>query len=295
MDTQASADIPGVSRRALVTLIGFGAIGSTVFDAFVDDPDIAISQIITSPRSVEAVQRRVGTSVVVVSSVDELPQRPQFALECAGHRAIGDHVIPLLRRGVDCAIASVGALTDDALREALNAAEVAGGTRAAPLSGAVGGIDALSAAAVGVLHEVRYTGRKPVDAWRGTLADAAGRLNAVCGATVIFDGTAGEAARLYPKNANVAAAVALAGIGFGRTRVQLIADPAATTNTHIVWARGIFGELRVEIDGNPSAQNRKTSALTAFSAIRFLRDQCLGPHTVRTSRKERFQDTRDSD
>ncbi|WP_213768572.1 aspartate dehydrogenase [Caballeronia sp. dw_19] len=275
MDIQPSAGALGGDSRARVTLIGFGAIGSTVFDTLAGGSAIVIDQIVTSPRSVEAVRRRVGASVAVASTVDGLPRRPQFALECAGHRAISDHVIPLLRRGVDCAIASVGALADDALREALNDATASGGVRVALLSGAVGGLDALSAAAVGGLDEVRYTGRKPTDGWRDTPADAAGVLDGIRAATVIFDGPAGTAARLYPKNANVAAAVALAGVGFERTRVQLIADPTATTNTHTIWARGVFGELRVEIDGNPLAQNRKTSALTAFSAVHFLRDRCV--------------------
>jgi aspartate dehydrogenase len=264
-----------VGSTARVALIGCGAIGATVFDAFIDHPDIVIDQIVTSPRSAETVRRRVGVATVVASTVDGLPRRPQIALECAGHRAIGDHVIPLLRLGVDCAIVSVGALADAALREALRAAELKGGRRATLLSGAVGGLDALRSAAAGGLAEVHYTGRKPVAGWHGTPADGGGMLDDVRSATVIFDGTAGAAARLYPRNANIAAAVALAGIGFERTRVQLIADPLATSNVHVIRASGVFGELRVEIDGNPLAGNPKTSALTAFSAIRFLRGRCM--------------------
>jgi aspartate dehydrogenase len=273
MDIQAHADFHDGRRRASVTLIGFGAIGATVFDAVMHDPDFTIDQIVTSSRSVEAVQRRVGRAAVVTSTLDELPRRPRLALECAGHRAIGDHVIPLLRLGADCAIVSVGALADSTLHEAFYAAEAAGGTRATLLSGAIGGLDALSAATAGGLDEVRYTGRKPVAGWRGTLADADGLLDEVHVAKVIFDGSAGDAARLYPRNANVAAAVALADIGFERTRVQLIADPATTFNIHTLCASGVFGELRVEIDGRSLAQNEKTPALTAFSAIRFLRDR----------------------
>ncbi|WP_438391785.1 aspartate dehydrogenase [Caballeronia sp. DA-9] len=263
-------------RPARVTLIGFGSIGATVFDALIDDPDIVIDQIITSPRSLEAVRQWVGVTTVVASAADELPRRPDLVLECAGHGAIGDHVVPFLRQGVDCAMVSIGALADEVTRAALRAAQAQGGGHAVPLTGAIGGLDALSAAAVGGLDEVHYIGRKPTEGWRGTPAEATGALDDIRGPKVIFDGEAGAAARLYPKNANVAAAVALAGIGFERTRVQLIADPRATGNTHTVQARGNFGEMRIEIRANPSAQNRKTSALASYSAIRFLRDGLVG-------------------
>lgn len=256
-----------------VTLIGFGAIGSAVFDALRADAALVVDQIVVSARSAATVRHRVGPAVAVASHVDALPARPGIALECAGHRAIGEHVIPLLRAGTACAIVSTGALADERLRAQFDAASAAGRIAPVLLSGAMGGLDALRAATAGGLAEVLYVGRKPVEGWRGTPADAAGALDGLRTATTIFEGPAGEAARLYPKNANVAASVALAGIGFARTRVRLIADPATERNTHTLYARGAFGELNVEIAASPSGQNPKTSALTAFGAVAFLRER----------------------
>ncbi|OTH88129.1 aspartate dehydrogenase, partial [Pseudomonas aeruginosa] len=139
--------------------------------------------------------------------------RPDLLVECAGHRAIEEHVLPALERGIACLIVSVGALSEVGLVERLEAAAERGKTRIELLPGAIGGIDALSAAKVGGLDAVNYTGRKPARAWKNTPGEQACDLDTIEQATVIFQGSAREAARLYPKNANVAATLSLAGLG----------------------------------------------------------------------------------
>ena len=258
-----------------VSMIGFGAIGTGVLELTAHDRDLVFDSIVVSPRSRARAEgwlqgRAALQSAKVVDAVDLDHRRPDLLVECAGHGAIKQHVLPALEAGVPCLIVSVGALAASGLAERLEASARRGGTQVQLLSGAIGAIDALAAARIGGLSSVRYSGRKPPVAWSGTPAQDAFDLDAIAEATLIFEGSARRAASLYPKNANVAATVALAGLGLDDTRVRLYADPAVAENVHHVEAEGAFGSFELTMRGKPLAANPKTSALTVYSVVRAL-------------------------
>ena len=253
-----------------VTLIGFGAIGRSVFQRMAGHAGVRIVHIVVPQAHTAEVQAVVGEAARVVSQV---PAEASLVLECAGHGALVDHVLPALARGIECAVLSIGALSEPGLPEQLEAAAKSGGTQVHLLSGAIGGIDAISAARLAGLTEVTYTGRKPPLGWRGSPAEQVVNLDTLSEPAVILEGTARDAARLYPKNANVAATVSLAGLGLDHTRARLIADPGVTENIHEIDVRGEFGEMHITMRGKPLADNPKTSALTVLSALRFLNNR----------------------
>ena len=289
---------PPVTR---VAVVGLGAIGEALLPLLAGEPSLQVVAVMVRPGTEAAAAQRLAalpglggastaahtatnttstttttttataTSIsalpAVVSQLDQLPPI-DLLVECAGHAAIVAHVLPALARGLPCIVASVGALSAPGLLDQLEAAARAGGTRLTLVAGAIGAIDALAAARLGGLAQVHYTGTKPALAWRGTPAEALLDLAALTEPRVFFDGSARQAAQQFPKNANVAATVALAGLGLDATRVQLVADPHTCDNTHRVHAEGGFGRFELTMCGRPLAANPKTSALTVYSLAR---------------------------
>lgn len=252
-------------------MIGHGAIASYVAKNLKDDQRFAIQSALSRPGRENEAKRVLGEDVIVVSRVDAISGPIDVAVDCAGHGALREHGADLLRRGIDLLTVSNGALADAELTTKLIDAAERGNAKLRLLSGALGAIDAISAARIGGLEFVRYTGRKPPKGWIGSPAEDVITLSGITEPTIHFKGSAREAALSYPKNANVAATVALAGVGLDATEVCLIADPTLDCNRHHIEASGAFGSLTFTIEGNALPDNPKSSALTAMSVIAALR------------------------
>jgi len=209
-----------------------------------------------------------GPAEVVTASPSLIAARPDLVVECAGQVAVADHATAVLRAGIETVIVSIGALADPALMAAVEAAAHQGQTRVVLPGGAMGAIDLLSALRPSGITAVVYTGRKPPLAWAGTPAQTLLDLHALTEATTFFTGDARAAATQYPKNANVAATLALAGVGFEGTQVRLIADPNVTRNIHEVTVTAGAAHYTIRIEGHPSPDNPKTSITTVYSVAR---------------------------
>jgi len=264
-----------------IALIGYGAIARIVVDRLREhDPDrhVRIVGILVREGRVAEVQALAGPDAKVVSAIGDLLRlTPRMVVECAGQGAVADYGEAVLRAGIDLMIVSTGALAEVATLERLSGAAATTGARMIMPSGAIAGIDGLAAHRIGGLTSVRYTSTKPPLAWRGTPADGNFDLSAIAERTVLYTGPARDAARLYPRNANLAATVALAGLGMERTEIQLVADPAvAPNNVGRIDAVGTFGTMTVECRGQPAPDNPKTSATTALSLTHaLLKDEGL--------------------
>lgn len=252
-----------------IALLGLGAIGRSALELLQAEKRVQVVWVVVSNISPQrqALLQQLAPQAQLLTALPADVQ-PDLLVECAGHAALEQHVLPALERGISALVVSVGALSEPGMAQRLEAAADAGGAQLQLLSGAMGGIDALAAARLGGLDAVTYTGRKPPQAWLGTPAQQLCGLTSLSEAFCLFEGSAREAARLYPKNANVAATLSLAGLGLDQTRVRLFADPAVTQNVHQLEAHGAFGSLELTLRGKPLVANPKTSALTVYSVVR---------------------------
>jgi aspartate dehydrogenase len=251
-------------------LIGHGAIARYIL-ATLDAgglPGVAIPAVLVRrARPAAAREQREITN----DAARFLAQRFDAVLECAGHAAVRAHAESVLASGADLLVTAVGAFADDALFERVRKAAEAAERRLILPSAGIGALDILSAAAIGGLDAVTVTVRKDVASWRGTAAEAAHDLDRLTAPVVLYDGTVREGARLYPQNVNIAAAVALAGIGLDRTRLVIVADPGIATHQVEIEARGTFGSFRFAEDVIPSVENPRTGRLVAMALIKAVR------------------------
>ncbi len=149
----------------------------------------------------------------------------------------------------------------------------ASGARIIVPTGALIGLDAVRAAAEGVIHSVTMITRKPPGGLEGApyLAKQNISLAHLREPMKVFDGSARDGARGFPANVNVAAALSLAGIGPDRTRLQIWADPSVTRNTHRIEVEADTARFSMTIENVPSAENPRTGRITALSAVAALR------------------------
>ena len=202
-----------------------------------------------------------------------LATRPQAVVEAASHEAVRQHLVPLLEAGVSVVVLSAGALADDRLRDAAECAARDGGAMLYVPSGGIGGLDALKSACVAGVDAASIRVAKPPAAWKDIpYVDAMGLdLDHLARAHTLFAGSAREGVPHFPQNVNIAAVLAMAGIGFDRTRLEVVADPALTHNTHTIRFSGKTGTITVVLENVPSPDNPKTAWLACYSALAALR------------------------
>lgn len=246
-----------------IVLIGFGTIATDVAAGLrKQSGDYTMAALCRRPDTPlpEDVHR-------LTDFVDLLAWRPNLVVEVASQDAVRDYVESCLKAGIPVVVSSVGALADDARRQALEDAAQAGKTRLIIPSGAVASLDYLNAVRMAEGVQVTYESRKPKAAWATELADLGHDVAALNEAVTLYEGDAATAALKYPKNLNVAATLALAGTGMKDTRVRVVADPDITGNQHSIQVESPLGTLTTRLVNQPSPNNPKTSWIVAQSVL----------------------------
>ena len=271
------------SRRPLrLAVAGLGAIGLEIA-CRVDQGGIegmVLSAV--AARDHGKAQRRLGDfeRAPALLSLAELAQAADVVVECAPAAVFLDIARPALEAGRIFMPLSVGTLLDN--MDLVEIARRTGGRIIVP-SGALLGLDAVKAVARGKVHSVKMVTRKPPGGLAGAphLERNAISLEGITEPKLLFSGSARDAAKGFPANLNVGAALALAGIGPDKTLVEIWADPTVKHNTHTIEVTSDSSDLIMTIRNAPSEENPRTGKITALSVIAAL-ERLTAPLVVGT-------------
>jgi aspartate dehydrogenase len=255
---------------ARVAIVGLGPIGRNVAEAL----DRGIDGLVLAAVAIQNPDKHQDfiaglKKPPAVLPIEGLVDVADIVIECAPAKLLPAIVKPFVIAGKTAIVLSAGALlVNDDLIEL---AKQHGGQIVVP-TGALIGLDAVTAAAEGKINSVRMVTRKPVKGLAGApyIVENNIDIENISEPLKIFDGTARDAAKGFPANLNVAVALSLAGVGPDQTRLEIWADPALTRNVHRVEVDSDSARFSMTIENIPS-ENPKTGRITALSVIAYLR------------------------
>lgn len=243
-----------MAKPKRVGLIGAGAIGTVLAEAIQRELVICDELVIydTDLQRAQTLKRKIQFPIKIVDSIDTLiAQKPKVIIEAASQQAITEYFDKLLAADIDIIVMSTGALLSLGI----------GSHRVHFPSGAIGGLDALSTAALAGINDIAITTRKP--------PKTLGKDNAQ-EELLVYEGYAKEAVQRFPREMNVAATLSLI-VKPVKVKVRVISDPKIKRNTHIINIKWLYGEMTLQFANDPHPDNPHTSALAAWSAIKLLK------------------------
>jgi len=254
-----------------VAIAGFGAIG-TVVARYLDQGVEGMELVAVSARDAAKASAAMAGFArrAPVVPLGALWEQADIVVECAPAAVLRELAEPALTNGRTLITLSCGALLDN--YDLVDLARAHGGRILVP-TGALLALDAVQAAAVGNIARIHMTTRKPPSGLDGApyLVTNGIDVTGLNAPKRVFVGSAREAARGFPANVNVAAALAMAGIGPDRTTIEIWADPAVTRNMHRIEVEADSARFAFEIENVPSLENPRTGKLTALSVVALLR------------------------
>lgn len=255
-----------------VAVAGLGAIGKTLAKRLDAGGIPGLRLVAVAARDPEKGHAAMAgfRNPVPIESLARLAELADIVVECLPAAAFLQVAEPALRAGRTLVVSSVGQLL---AQPQLKDLAVQHGGRIVVPTGALIGLDAVTAAAEGAIVSVKLVTSKPPKGLVGAPHLIANKIDveSFTEPTMVFSGTAREAVKGFPANVNVAAALSLAGIGPDRTTIEVWAVPGLTRNKHRVEVEADSARFCMTIESIPSEENPRTGKMTPLSVIACLR------------------------
>lgn len=251
-----------------IGVIGCGAIGS-VLCRFIDK-EIKDSKLVAICDIDKHKAKEIANSLdskPAVAEIDDLIAKSELVIEAVSPSIVRSLLQKCIEKKKHLMVMSVGGIIQNMeLLDKLTA-------RLFIPSGAICGIDGVKAAGIETITSATITSTKSPKSLEGApyIIDKKIDLGKITKKTTIFEGSALEAIKGFPKNVNVSAVLSLAGIGAEKTKVKVVCDPDIKTNMHEIEVIGSFGRLRTITENVKSPLNPKTSHLAVLSACATLK------------------------
>jgi len=255
-------------RKKTVGIIGCGVIGTFL----AKETERKLSKQVSELNLFDVDKARSGalagelSRAKIMESLTDLVERSDMVVEAASGSIVRDVFETVIQHKKDVMILSVGGILGN--EKVLERAR-AEGIRVILPSGAIAGIDGLKSFKPAGIRSVTLTTRKAPRSLEGApyLIEKGIDVSALREETLIFESSAAEAVKAFPKNVNVSALLSIAGIGSKKTKVKIIVAPEYTKNVHEIEIEGAAGKLTIRAENVPSPENPKTSYLAALAAF----------------------------
>ena len=265
-------------NKIKVGILGCGAFGSRIARSIKTEcADRAVVNALfdINPAKAEALQKHLPQKNIVRKTYSEFLNACDLVVEAVNAPDTQQLVKQAILAKKDVLLMSVGKFING---ESIFKLAQKHGVRLLIPSGAIAGIDAIKAAALGKITHVTLTTRKPVYGFVDNAYVQARRINLsqIKKETILFDGNVKEAVECFPQNINVAATIALACGSKDKLRIRISTSPEFKVNSHEIEVVGEFGRLVTKTENVVCPDNPKTSYLAVLSAVQTLKQYFAG-------------------
>lgn len=260
-------------RKYKIAIIGSGSLASIIGKAVSENLSERYEVLgVLSGRIENARKLADVIGGKAFGSIEEvIADKPDYIVEAATLEVVKEVGVKVLENGISLIPLSVGALAEKEFYKKVEKAALENNCRVHVPSGAVGGFDVLRASMLMEEVAVSITTEKSPRSLNGAPFLKGRELSEEKEETV-FNGSAMEAIKHFPKNVNVAVATALATTGVESTQVSIKSIPGSENNKHRIKLLGDTISVEVIIETTPSKDNPKSSTLAAYSVISLLKE-----------------------
>lgn len=264
-----------MTKLLKIGIVGCGAIGTSLAKAVTKDfkKQAKLSALFDIDKNKA---KRLSALVsknkdLSVTSLRHLIEKSETVIEASCAKCSWDIAKNCLGHKRDIMIMSVGGVVGR-FKE-LRRLSAKSNARVYIPSGAISGIDALKAAAIGKIKSVTLTTRKNPVSFQGVdyVKKKGIKLDKITKDKILFSGPAKIAVKYFPQNINVAAVLSIAGIGEEGTKVKIIASPGIKKNIHEIEVVSDAARISTRTENILHPDNPKTSYLAVLSAVATLK------------------------